>query len=129
MVENVVLVAARRALLNDFLGLLLRSHEEHVAPASGDFADQLAGLLQHGERLLEIQDVDLVLLHEDVLLHLRVPALGLVPEVNARFQERSQCHVGQNRTPLGFASVIFIPFGTAALRWCAGGPPVRSDDV
>ena len=39
------------------------------------------------DRLIEIDDVDLIALLEDVRLHLRVPALGLVTEMHARFQK------------------------------------------
>ena len=38
-------------------------------------------------RLLQVDDVDAVALAEDVVLHLRVPALGLVPEVDAGFEQ------------------------------------------
>src|SRR5207249_11150263 len=39
------------------------------------------------EGLLEIDDVDAVPLSEDVLAHLRVPTLGLVPEMHTGLQE------------------------------------------
>ena len=37
--------------------------------------------------LPQVDDVDAVPFAEDVFLHLRVPALGLVAEVNARLQQ------------------------------------------
>jgi hypothetical protein len=36
---------------------------------------------------LQVDDVDAIAIHEDEWLHLGVPATGLVPKVNARFQK------------------------------------------
>src|SRR5262249_54963272 len=46
-------------------------------------------------RLAQIDDVDAVPLAEDVLLHLRIPALGLVAEVNPRLQQLGHRDRGQ----------------------------------
>ena len=45
------------------------------------------GVVEQIDRLVEIDDVDAVALGEDVIAHLRVPALLLVPEVNARLEQ------------------------------------------
>ena len=39
------------------------------------------------QRLLQIDDVDPVTFAKDVFFHLWIPALGLVPEVNACFEQ------------------------------------------
>ena len=53
------------------------------AAAGDEVAHEAVGAFDAGERLLEIDDVDAVALTEDEALHLRVPAPGLVPEVDA----------------------------------------------
>ncbi len=59
----------------------------------------LGGLAEQGDRLLQVDDVDGVALAEDVGLHLRVPAPGLVPEVDAGFQQLFQCDLDQDDSP------------------------------
>ena len=48
--------------------------------------DEVVGLVDHVERLEQVDDVDAVALGEDELLHLRVPTTGLVAEVQACLQ-------------------------------------------
>ena len=71
-------VAAHRVLR-----LLLGADEHDHAAAGDEVADEAVGAFDAGERLLEIDDVDAVALAEDEALHLRVPAPGLVSEVDA----------------------------------------------
>src|SRR5690606_6077772 len=66
--------------------LLLRADEQDLATVGDEVADEAVGDLDPAERLLEVDDVDAVALAEDEALHLRVPATGLVPEVDARFE-------------------------------------------
>jgi hypothetical protein len=84
---HVVLRAARRVLGDHELGLLLRAHEQHVPAAAHDLGDRRARVLDALERLLQIDDVDAVPLHEGESLHLRIPSSRLVPEVNTRFEQ------------------------------------------
>ncbi len=42
---------------------------------------------KHRNGLSQIDDVDVVTIAENVRLHLRVPAMGLVAEVNTSFQK------------------------------------------
>ena len=49
--------------------------------------DELVGAVDVGQRLLQVDDVDAVALGEDEALHLRVPAPGLVPEVDAALEQ------------------------------------------
>ena len=75
-------------LADDVLGLLLGADEEDRAAArrrrrrrSGRRARTRL------DRLLQVDDVDAVAGAEDVRLHLRVPALGLVAEVDAGLEQ------------------------------------------
>src|SRR5262249_51334853 len=71
-------------LLGDrLLRLLLGTDEQHRSAVGDGLLDELVRAVDVGERLLQVDDVDAVALGEDVALHLRVPAPGLVPEVNA----------------------------------------------
>ena len=57
-----------------------------VPPCATVSLHELVGAVDVGQRLLQVDDVDAVALGEDVALHLRVPAAGLVPEVHAGIQ-------------------------------------------
>ena len=46
----------------------------------------------------EVDDVDIVADAEDVRRHLRVPAVGLVAEVNASFQELAHAEIRQSHS-------------------------------
>ena len=70
-------------LLDRVAGLLLGAHEHHGAAATRDARGEVLGVAQQTLGLLEVDDVDAVPLAEDVAPHLRVPAPGLVPEVDA----------------------------------------------
>ena len=78
---------ARGLLLDRVLRLLLRADEEDAAAAARDVAGEVVGLLEQLGGLLEIDDVDPAPLGEDEPLHLRVPAAGLVTEVDSCFEE------------------------------------------
>src|SRR5690606_39466353 len=54
--------------------------------------DELVGAVDVGQRLLQVDDVDAVALGEDEALHLRVPATGLVPEVDAALEQLTDGH-------------------------------------
>ena len=49
--------------------------------------DELVGLVDVGQRLLQVDDVDAVAVGEDESLHLRVPATGLMSEVCAAVEQ------------------------------------------
>ena len=55
----------------------------------------LRGVLEHLQGLLQVDDVNPVALAEDVFLHLGIPALGLMPEVNASFEQLLHGDCGQ----------------------------------
>ena len=68
---------------NDGPSLLLRTHEEDGLPFLDGRAHGFVRDFDLTERFLQIDDVDIVTLGEYELFHLRVPASGLVTEVNA----------------------------------------------
>ena len=70
-----------------FLSLTFGSDEQDILALSSHFADIAHGVLEELERLLEVDDINSVAFTKDVLFHLWVPALGLVPEVHAGFEQ------------------------------------------
>ncbi len=48
---------------------------------------EIIGAVDVGQRLLQIDNVDAIAFGEDKALHLRIPALCLVPEVDAAFKQ------------------------------------------
>ena len=70
-------------LRDRLLRLLLRSDEEDLPAVRSQVSHEDVRLFDARERLLKVDDVDAVALHEDETLHLWVPPAGLVPEVHA----------------------------------------------
>src|SRR5205814_10624043 len=75
--------------------LPLGPHKEDCFAFSGQISNELRRFLKHLQRLLQIDDVNSVALTEDVFLHLWVPALRLMPEVNTRFEQLLHGDVSQ----------------------------------
>ena len=94
------------------LELLLGADEEDALALQDHAAEQLLGLLDLAEGLLEIDDVDARPLGEDEPAHLRVPAAGLVAEMNAGLEQVLQlrlCHAGATSFHSGgYSSTAFI---------------------
>ena len=80
-------VGALGDVLDGVARLLLGADEQHGAAAMGEGADELLGLLQERGGLEQVDDVDAVALAIDEAAHLRVPAAGLVAEVNAGLEQ------------------------------------------
>src|SRR5208282_2330042 len=73
--------------LDDVLGLLLGADEQHRTAGGGEIAREVEGGAKHLHGLLKIDNVNAVAGAKDVLLHLRVPAAGLMAEMNAGLQK------------------------------------------
>ena len=73
--------------LDRVLRLLLGADEQDRAAVGDEVADERVGGLDPRQRLLQIDDVDAVALTEDEPLHLRVPAPGLVAEVDTGLEQ------------------------------------------
>src|ERR1700674_5630239 len=98
-------VILRRALgrIGDRILRLAFGPDEQNAPAAGDrFADRLQGAVKHRHRLGEVDDVDIVAGPEDELRHLRVPAVGLMAEMHASFQQLAHRIIGKRHSILRF---------------------------
>src|SRR5205085_5803023 len=83
------------------LRLALGADEQDGAPFRRRLLHELRRVFEHLERLLQVNDVNAVALAEDVFLHLGVPALGLVPEVDARFEQLFHGDVRQTTSLYG----------------------------
>ena len=84
---DVVHPAADGFLGHGLLGLALGANEQNGLAESGLVGDVLQGLLEVLQGLLQVNDVNVVAFAEDELLHPRVPVPGLVPEMNAGFEQ------------------------------------------
>ena len=84
---DVILRAALRGVGDCVLRLPFRADEQDAAALGDRVAHRLQGAVHHRHRLGEIEDVDVVAGPEDVLGHLRIPAVGLMSEMHASFQK------------------------------------------
>ena len=84
---DVVHAAALSLFLDGLCCLLLGTDEQNVAALCGEVTNEVVSLLELLNGLLQVDDVDAVSLGEDVLLHLGVPAAGVVTEVDTCFQQ------------------------------------------
>ena len=60
--------------------------EQYAAAAGNRVGHDLERLMQQRNRLRQVDDVHVVTLAENVTVHFRVPAVGIVAEVGASFQ-------------------------------------------
>ena len=92
------MLARRLRRLGDrILRLALGANEQDLAAAGGGLLDEIERALEQAHGLIEVDDVDAVARAVDERRHLRVPAMLLVAEMNARFEklthgEIRQCH-------------------------------------
>jgi len=84
---DVKLATSLSCLFDGFLSLFLATDEQDLASASRYAGQKVGRCVELPYRLRQINDVDRVPLLEDVWLHLRVPALGLMPKMNPCFEE------------------------------------------
>ncbi len=98
-VVHIRLADPRRLLGDGLLRLLLGADEEDVATLGDGVANVGVRLLDVVEGLAQVDDVDTVALGEDEALHLRVPAAGLVPEVDTALQQLTHGHDGHGGAP------------------------------
>src|SRR5699024_755033 len=77
--------------------------------------DELVGTVDVGQRLLQIDNVDTVALGEDVALHLRVPAPGLMPEMHAGVEQLFHGDDGHSRTRTSSGRAHRTTVGTGRL--------------
>ena len=85
---------------NHVLRLPLGAHEEDGAAVGREAGDEVLGVAELAGRLGEVDDVDAIPLAEDERLHLRIPPLRLVAEMDARLEQILCCNTGQVASPL-----------------------------
>src|SRR5690606_32974552 len=82
--------------LSDRVGCLtLRADKEHTTTSSNHVTHCNQCLMEQRNGLREVDDVDIVTIAEEELLHLRVPAVGLVTKVNTSFQQLTHRKIGE----------------------------------
>src|SRR5579875_206757 len=79
---DVVHAATFRLFGYGLLGLLLRTNEENALTVGSELLDEIVGFIEARDRLLKIDDMNAVAVHEDEGCHLRIPASGLMPKVD-----------------------------------------------
>ena len=92
-------------LLDDLLCLAFGAHEQHFAAFHDEVDDVLVEVAQVDDGLPQIQDVDAIAFGEDIRCHLRVPLLGLMAEVAARFEQVFQ---GQFKGHGGWSPILCL---------------------
>ncbi len=97
---DVGLADALRLLGDGLLRLLLGADEEDGAAVGDRLLDEVVRLVDEGQRLLQVDDVDAGALGEDEALHLRVPARLWVTEVDAAVEQLADGDDGHGRTPV-----------------------------
>ncbi len=84
--------------------LALGADEQHTATGRNRVAHDLQGLMQQRCGLGKVDNVDTIAGAEDVRLHAGVPAVGLMTEVGACFQQMAHRNVWQSHEPISFVS-------------------------
>ena len=84
--RHIELAAFLGGFLDGLLGLLLGADEQHAPPLPTVVVRKSQAASQAGECLAEVDDMNAVAGIEDERLHLGVPTLGLMSEMDACFQ-------------------------------------------
>ncbi len=84
---HIVHAAPLRLLGDSFLSLALGSDKQDGLALRSHLGHKTHGVLEQLQGLLKVNDVNPIAFAKDVLFHLWIPALGLVPEVNAGFEQ------------------------------------------
>jgi hypothetical protein len=80
-------VAAGCLFGDRFLSLTFGADEQDGFALRGHFTDEPHRVFKEFEGFLQVDDVNTITFAKDVFLHLWIPALGLVPEVNASLEQ------------------------------------------
>lgn len=84
---DIKLTAGVCSFTDGFLSLALATHEEDALTLAGEVGQEFSSGVDLLDRFLDVEDVDLVAGIQDEWLHLWVPTLGLVTEVDSGFDE------------------------------------------
>ena len=91
---HIILAAALGRVGHVLGGGALGAHEQHAAALGGYVAHFAQRAIQHRHGLLQVDDVHLVAHAEQERRHARVPAAGVVAEVNTGFEQLAQREIG-----------------------------------
>jgi hypothetical protein len=118
---HVVLGRALGRFRDRLRGLALGADEEDAAALRDGLAHRLQRRIEQRHGLGQVDDVDAVARAVDIRPHARVPAVGLVAEVHARFEKLAQCKLWQSHGDSPFSG--FAAAGRRASRpnrWTPG---------
>jgi hypothetical protein len=93
---HVILCATLGSLGDRLCSLTLGANEENAATLCNRVANLDECLVQQRDRLGQVHDVDAGTVAIDELLHLRVPAVGLVTEVDASLKQLTHRELGKS---------------------------------
>jgi hypothetical protein len=93
---HIELGAANGFLGNGFLRLALGAHEQNNLALRCHIAYIPHGVFEQLQSLLQVNDINTIAFAKDVFFHLWIPALGLVPEMNACFEQFLHANRRQN---------------------------------
>jgi hypothetical protein len=94
--------------LNRLLSLTLSSQKQNRFSLNAQLKHKLNRILKKLKAFLQINYVNTIPLPEDIFLHLRIPAFGLVAEMNSRLQQLFHGYRNQIEPPQASASRIGI---------------------
>src|SRR6185312_10387441 len=115
---DVILRAALGRIGDGVLRLALGANEQDASAFGDGVAHRLQRLMQHRHGLREIDDVDVVARAEDERSHLRIPAMGLMAEMGASFQELTHRKVRKRHK----SSPVDPPRTVVSPLWATGWP-------
>ena len=84
---DVILTGLGRGLGNHVGCLTLGANHEHTSAGCGNVADRGQSAIQKRNRLLQVENVNIVADAKDVLFHLRVPAARVMAEMDTSFKQ------------------------------------------
>ena len=82
-----VLAAAARCFCDRLLRLALGADEQDLAARTCRGGDEIESACKQGHRLRQVDDVNTVTRAENIRLHARIPAVGLVAEMGSGFDQ------------------------------------------
>ncbi len=94
--HHIGLLQALGHALDEVLRLLFGADHQHLGAAADGVIDELPRALKVLEGLMQVDDVDALVRPEDIALHLGVPALGLMSEVQACIEQVLNADVRTN---------------------------------
>ena len=84
---DIVLINSFRFFLDSVLRLLLGADKQDVLAVSREITDEVVGFLDLLYGLLQVNDINTIALRVDVGSHFRVPASGLMAEMDTSFEQ------------------------------------------